>query len=470
MEKIKQTIIKNKCKIPPSAIDIEEAIIGSLMIDKAAIDTVIQIIKTPQAFYLPAHKKIFKSILELVDDNEPVDLLTLSNQLRKNKQLEEVGGDYALINLSQKVSSAAHVDYHSRIVLQKWVQREVIYKNGEGIEKAYDEGIDIFELLEFQEKALDNINTVIDVGNKQMTFKQAIDAVVKRVKLISALDEVEISGVTTGSRKLDKFTGGWQDGDFIISAARPGMGKTAKMLKNVSEIALRGDDVGIFSLEMPTQQLAARIVSINTHFHLAMLLRDGFKGDKAEDYFLKLAVAKNDLQNLPILIDDRAGITINQLCMKARIWKRKHNIKALFIDYLQLMAGDNVRGQNREAEISNISRRLKSLAKELNIPVIALSQLSRGVETRAGDNRPRLIDLRESGAIEQDADIVEFIYRPEYYGIEPDSELIDIGANTEIIFAKFRNGSTSTRYMYFDGNKAKFLDPEDRVDNDSMMF
>lgn len=444
---------------PPSAITAEEAVLGAMLIDKSSVDEVLMILRDEQVFYKNENRLIFKAIKELNIANVGIDLITVSNKLRANGDEANIGGVGYLIKLTQTVASTAHIEHHSRIILQQWVKREVITMAAVLTRSSFSETIDIFDLLADAEKGLDRVNEMLESGGGQIDFKAALQQVVDRVEMLSNQKENELSGITTGFRTIDKFTGGWQPADLIIIAARPGMGKTALILKNLLEISLTGAPVGMFSLEMSIVQLAARLVAINSNFHLSQLIKKGFEKD---EYFLTLINVQNAMNSLQIHIDDSAGLSVHQLQMKARMWKRKYGIKALFVDYIQLMNGDSKLGGNREQEISTITRKLKQLAKELNIPVIALSQLSRAVETRGGDKRPRLSDLRESGAIEQDADAVIFIYRPEYYGLEPDSDLSDLGANTELAFAKYRTGSLETKGLWWQGDKTKFMDVEDK--------
>jgi len=459
MKKVEYNITTDKGFLPPQEIEIEQAILGGMLIDSRAVDEVMLLINTSEVFYKEQHQVIFDAIQQLANDSKPIDALTVANKLRANGTSEIAGGDfYVAITLTQKVASTANIDYHCRIVLEKWVKRKIIAIAQQQISDAYKATVDIFDLLADAEKGLDHINEMLDTGKSTVTFSNALQQVVERVEMLSNQKENEVSGVTTGFKKLDVFTGGWQAADLVVVGARPGMGKTSFILKNLLEIALKGDAVGMFSLEMSIQQLATRLVAINSEFHLSQLFKKGFEHDK---YFLTLNEVVGAMEQLNIHIDDSAGISIQQLQMKARMWKRKYNIKALFVDYLQLMSGDSKNG-NREQEISLISRKLKQLAKELDMPVIGLSQLGRSVETRGGDKRTRLSDLRESGAIEQDADTVLFIFRPEYYNMEVDPELFEMGANTEIQFAKYRAGSLETKGLWWQGDKTKFMDPEDK--------
>ena len=335
---------------------------------------------------------------------------------------------------------------------------------------AYDDGTDVFELIDRWQKEFDAISDLTSRGRQTMSFKDALGCLKKEVEVLSSnKGEVQLVGKTTGFKRTDKHTGGYRNQDLIIIAARPGMGKTAKVLKTVIENVKKGVPVGFVSLEMSVHQLTARAVAIDTNFHLKQLLKIGF--DKL-DYFRTYESHEQRMSEYKIFIDDSGESDITEIVIKAKMWKRVYGIELLVIDYLQLMSDKSIRG-NREQEISSISRRLKKLAKELDIPVIALSQLSRAVETRGGSKRPLLSDLRESGAIEQDADIIEFIYRPEYYKIDIseddyDSEshknCVRLGANSEIIYAKYRAGSTGTALLKWVGDKTKFVDVED--DND----
>ena len=442
----------------PNAVKLERAVLGAMINDAKAVEEAIVLLKDAEVFFDEEHKEIYTAIQLLVHDNEAVDMLTVSNKLRKLGKLEAAGGDKLIVELSMAVSGAANLEYHCRIILQEWVRRKIIKLALHQVHEAKTETKDVFDLLEQSEKDLDHINELIAGGTDASTFFNAIQQVVTRVELLSSLGD-KVSGVTTGFKKLDEFTGGWQNSDLIIIAARPGMGKTAFILKNLLEVSLRGEAVGMFSLEMSAQQIATRLVAINSEFHLGQLMKTGFN---KQEYFVKLLKKQGEMEGLPVFIDDTPGITIYELYMKARMWKRKYDIKILFVDYIQLMSGESKNG-NREQEIAIISRKLKHLAKELNIPVVALSQLSRQVEVRT-DKRPRLSDLRESGAIEQDADIVIFIYRPEYYNEQLSEQLEQSGGNTEIIFSKYRSGSLETKTLWWIGDKTKFQDPIERVD------
>ena len=446
----------------PKDIKLEKRILSAMIVDETAHLDAMPILKLPEMFYEPAHQLIYKAILELSYDTRPVDLVTINQQLAASGTLERAGGTYALAELSSSASSAAHIEEWCRILVQFWLRRELI-KNADRIKSmACRDDQDSLQVLEASAAFNDQLNEILYSGNgHRKSWAENLDAVVDRVRLLSNQKEHELSGVPTGLKKADKFTGGWQNSDLIIMAARPGMGKTSMVLKNFVECGLQGVPAGFFSLEMAGHQLGARSVSINSNFHLTQLVRDGFS--KAE-YFVTLVDKTDDMKKFPVYIDDTPGLDIRDLIARARIWKRKHGIRILFIDYLQLITDRTKESKgNREQEISSISRKLKGLAKELDIPVIALSQLSRAVETRGGSKRPLLSDLRESGAIEQDADIVTFLYRPEYYKIELDHEEMEEFCNAEFIFAKYRGGSLGTIDVYFQGDKAKYSDYDEQA-------
>tara|TARA_R110000868_G_scaffold21640_3_gene89701 strand:- start:3269 stop:4819 length:1551 start_codon:yes stop_codon:yes gene_type:complete len=445
-------------KIPPQAIDLEEVVIGAMMIDKKGIDEVIDILH-PEVFYKDAHKFIFEAIFKLFETSEPVDLLTVSSQLKKDGKLEAVGGDFYLIKLTQKVASSAHIEFHARIILQKYIQRSLIKISNEIIEDAYDEATDVFDLLDTAESKLYDVTQ----GNLKRSAETAQNLVIQAKKRIEEIANKEgLSGVPSGFDKVDKLTSGWQPSDLIIIAARPGMGKTALTLSMARNMAVNSNiPVAFFSLEMSSVQLITRLISSETGLS-SEKLRTG-KLEKHE--WEQLNVKVKTLEKAPLFIDDSPSLSIFDLRAKARRLASQHGIKMIMIDYLQLMTagGSQKGGGNREQEISTISRNLKALAKELNVPVIALSQLSRAVETRGGTKRPLLSDLRESGAIEQDADIVSFIYRPEYYKIDEwdDEERSPTAGQGEFIVAKHRNGGLENIRLKFIGNQGKFDNLDD---------
>jgi len=450
----KGTIINlEQGKIPPQAIELEEAVLGAMMIDKKGVDDVIDIIHA-DVFYKPAHQFIFKAIFKLFENSEPIDLLTVSNQLRKDESLDAVGGDFYLINLSQKVSSSAHIEFHARVILQKFIQRRLITISSEIITNSYDETIDVFDLLDNAETKLFDITQ----GNLKKSSEAAHNLVTQALKKIEEISNQEgMSGVPSGFSKLDQLTSGWQPSDLVILAARPGMGKTAFVMSMAKNMAIDFEiPVAIFSLEMSSVQLITRMISSETGISSEKLR----KGNLETYEWEALNVKVKNLSKAPIFIDDTPSLSVFDLRAKARRLVSQHGVKLVIVDYLQLMTTgtNNKSSGNREQEISLISRNLKALAKELDVPVIALSQLSRAVETRGGSKRPLLSDLRESGAIEQDADIVSFIYRPEYYGLTEwdDDERTPCEGQAEFIVAKHRNGGLENIKIKFIGRLAKF--------------
>ena len=441
-------------KIPPQALELEEAVLGAMLIDKKGVDEVIDILQ-PEAFYKTSHQYIFNSIYKLFHDSQPIDLLTVSSALKKESKLEVVGGEFYLVQLSQKVASSAHIEFHARIILQKYIQRSLIRISNEIIETAYNESTDVFDLLDEAESKLYDV-TQRNIKRSSETAQNLVLEAKKRIEDISK--SKGLSGVSTGYEKLDKLTSGWQPSDLIIIAARPGMGKTALTLSMARNIAVTKDiPVAFFSLEMSSVQLITRLISAETGLSSEKLRT----GKLADHEWQQLNIKVTDLEKAPLFIDDTPSLSIFDLRAKARRLVSQYGIKLIIIDYLQLMtAGTRSKAGNREQEISTISRNLKALAKELDIPVIALSQLSRAVETRGGTKRPMLSDLRESGAIEQDADIVSFIYRPEYYNIDEwdDDERSPSQGQAEFIVAKHRNGGLDTIRMKFIAHLGKFED------------
>ena len=450
-----------KGKIPPQALDLEEAVLGAMMIDKKGIDDVIDILHA-KAFYKEAHKEIYAAVYALFQNSEPTDLLTVSNQLRKEGKLEFVGGDFYLIKLTQKVASSAHIEFHARIIIQKYIQRQLISISSEIIENSYDETSDVFDLLDNAESKLFEVTQ----GNLKKSSETAKDLVKQAVSKIQEIGNKEgMSGLETGFTKLDALTSGWQPSDLIIIAARPGMGKTAFVISMAKNMAIDFNHaVALFSLEMSSVQLITRMISSETGLTSEKLRKGNLEAHEWE----QLNVKVKNLSDAPIFIDDTPSLSIFDLRAKARRLASQHGIKIIVIDYLQLMTAGGSGGGNREQEISMISRNLKALAKELSIPVIALSQLSRAVETRGGSKRPLLSDLRESGAIEQDADIVSFIFRPEYYGLTEwdDDDHSPCEGQGEFIVAKHRNGGLENIRLKFTGHLAKFSDLESGFGNE----
>ena len=440
-------------RVMPQALELEEVVLGACMLDKEAFSIIVEKLK-PETFYLQAHQEIFQVMLDLFASMKPIDILTVHEELKKRGKLDNIGGVNYLMDLTNRVGSAANLEYHAHIVLQKYIQRELIHVATNTINDAYSDQKDVLEMLDSAEQSL------FDITDKNLNtgFQKVSQVAQKVMDKIEKLSQQEggMTGVTTGFKELDKITNGWQSSDMIIIAARPGMGKTAFTLSLAANAAEAGTGVAIFSLEMANDQLVKRLIAMDSMIK-ASTLKEGSLKDE-EWPILSNSVAK--LSELPIFIDDTPAINIFELRAKCRRLKQNHNIGLVAIDYLQLMsAGDSSKRGNREQEISSISRALKGMAKELDLPVIALSQLSRAVETRGGDKKPQLSDLRESGAIEQDADIVTFIYRPDYYELADDMEIAQDSA--EIIISKHRNGSLGTVTLRFIKENVKFTDFED---------
>lgn len=442
----------------PHAFDLEQAVLGALLIDDNCSDEILQIIKSEDVFFQDKHRAIYSAVNDLYLKNQAIDLLTVSSRLDAHEKLDAIGGDYYLIELTQKVASSAHAEHHARLLIQFWIKREIIRTTSQASKLCYDDSTDVFEIENFIESKLDAIREGYSSGKNKLSMNEATQLVVDRVDKLNRLDVGAITGVPTGFQRLDLITGGWQDSDLIILAGRPGMGKSAMCSATISACALRNMAVGVISLEMSTQQLTTRLMSNNSHFHLNQLFRNGFEKHKVDSYMPKLIQLRDSMKNWPVYFEDTPALDIRVVKSTARLWKRKHDIKLLIVDYLQLIK-DSTKN-NREQEISSISQQLKAIAKELRIPVIALSQLSRSVETRGGDKIPQLSDLRESGAIEQDADLIAFIWRPEYYEMDVPESLLSKGGNTALFIKKHRNGSLDDIALYFDENKTKFKDPE----------
>ena len=453
------SIIKKNSKMPPQAIDFEEAVLGAIMIDKNAIAEVGDILSS-DVFYKESHKEIYKVIEKLFQDGQPIDTLMISEQLQKNKKLKFCGGDHYLAELTQKVISSANIEYHSRIIVQKHIQRELITTCSNIINDAFDESTDAIELLDKVESEIFAISEG-NIKKKYLTASKLIQNAIKEIERIGNL-EAGVSGIPSGFDEIDNVTSGWQNSELIIIAARPGMGKTAFVLSMARNIAVDNQiPVAVFSLEMSSLQLITRLMTAETGLS-QQKLRTGDL-DKWEWEILHNKI--KNIEKADIYIDDTPALSVFDLRAKCRRLQSEHGIKLIIVDYLQLMTTRDRKG-NREQEISHISRSLKGIAKELNVPVIALSQLSRAVETRGGnDKRPVLSDLRESGAIEQDADIVSFIYRPEYYGIT-EWDLTPTGpteGEAEFLIAKHRNGPTHRARLRFESKLIKFSNLDDQI-------
>jgi replicative DNA helicase len=439
-------------KVQPQAVDLEEAVLGAIMLEKDALTSVIDILK-PEVFYKDQHKVIYQAIIKLFSRSEPVDILTVTSELKKSGDLEVAGGAYYITQLTNRVASSANVEYHAHIIIQKYIQRELIRISSEIIKDSFEDSMDVFDMLD---KAEQELFTVSDSNLRRNTLDMNT-LVREALHYIEAAknQQTELRGVPSGFTEIDRITSGWQRSDLIILASRPGMGKTAFALSMARNMAVDfHKPVAIFSLEMSSVQLVTRLISAESMLPAEKLR----KGDLADYEWEQLNSKISRLIDAPIFIDDTPALSIFELRAKCRRLKAQHNIEMVFVDYLQLMVGGYDRQGNREQEISNISRSLKSLAKELDIPVLALSQLSRAVETRGGSKKPILSDLRESGAIEQDADLVLFIYRPEYYQIDQLDDGTPTNGLAVISIAKHRNGALGERNLKFTARYARFSD------------
>ncbi|MFO8030270.1 MAG: replicative DNA helicase [Cyclonatronaceae bacterium] len=446
-------LLESQGRIPPQAIEVEEAILGSMLIEEQAASVAIEMLEVDD-FYKPAHKHIFEVLSKLHDRENPLDLLTVENELRDRELLDTIGGSTYLSDLTRAVSSAANIEYHCQIVAEKALKRHLILGCTEIIQDAYDATSDSFEVLDgAEQKIYDITNAKARSGNRSL-----VD-ILKHT--ISYLEDIRgkkqgITGVPTGL-DIDNLTAGWQKGDLVIVAARPSMGKTAFTLTVARNAALNQDPdkrvtVALFSLEMSDQALVQRLLTMEGRVDA----QKARTGKLTDEEFKKLLEAAGRLHTAPILIDDTPSISIMELRSKCRRMKSEHGIGLIIVDYLQLMTGMQNDRQNREQEIAGISRGLKALAKEIDVPVIGLSQLSRAVEQRGGDKRPQLSDLRESGSIEQDADVVCFLYRPEYYKITTDDQGNSTEGVAEVIVGKQRNGPVGTVSLHFIKQYARF--------------
>jgi replicative DNA helicase len=441
-------------KIPPQALDLEEAVLGAMMLESNRLAEVIEVLK-PEAFYKESHQIIFSAIMRLFGQNEPVDILTVTEELRKSGELEVAGGPYFITMLTNRIASTANIEFHSRIILQKFIQRELIRISSDIIKEAYEDTTDVFDLLDKAENGLFSISEG-SIGKSYMNMQSIIAEAIKEISA-GRNQEGKLRGVGSGFTELDRITSGWQKSDLIIIASRPGMGKTAFALTMARNAAIDfKKPVAVFSLEMSSIQLVTRLMSSETEIPQEKLR----KGTMEDHEWAQLNARITPLIEAPLYIDDTAALSIFDLRAKCRRLKAHHDIQMVIVDYLQLMQGSQDTRGNREQEISSISRALKTLAKELDVPVIALSQLSRASEKRSAAAKPILSDLRESGSIEQDADMVLFIYRPEYYKIDVDESGDSTSGVADIIIAKNRNGPLKDVRIKFVSKYAKFVDAE----------
>lgn len=440
-------------KLPPQAVDIEEAVLGALMLEKDALTAVIDILR-PECFYKESNQKIFTAIHKLFHTAEPIDILTVTHALKKSGELELVGGPYYITQLTNRIASAANIEYHARIILQKYIQRELIRISNDTIRDAYEDTSDVLSMLDNAEKNL----FAIAEGNIRRRFEDMSALISKAIKEIEFASNQPsgVTGVPSGFTELDRITSGWHKSDLIIIAARPGMGKTAFVLSLARNAAVKfKKPVAFFSLEMSSIQLVNRLIASETEIPSDKIR----KGQLAHHEWEQLNAKIVPITQAPIYIDDTPALSIFELRAKCRRLAAEKKVELIVVDYLQLMmAGTDSRSGNREQEISLISRSLKAISKELDVPIIALSQLSRAVESRGGIKKPQLSDLRESGAIEQDADLVLFIYRPEYYDLTEDDSGNSTQGLAEIIVAKNRNGALKSVNLKFVGHLTKFTD------------
>ncbi|GBU07469.1 replicative DNA helicase DnaB [Bacteroidales bacterium] len=444
-------------RLQPQAREMEEAVLGALMIEKDAYSITSDILR-PESFYDKTHELIYSAIQDLASQQKPIDMITVVEQLKKRGDIETIGGPFYIAQLSNKVVSSVHLDYHARIIAQKYLARELIRFSSKVASKAFDETIDVEDLMQEAEGTLFEIsqrNVKKDVQQINPIIKEAIE-----LMQIAAQRTDGLSGIQTGFKQLDKITSGWQKSDLIIIAARPAMGKTAFVLSMAKNMAVDFNiPVAVFSLEMANVQLVNRLI-----VNVCQIPGEKIKnGQLAPFEWEQLDYKIKELFDAPIYVDDTASLSVFELRTKARRLVKEHDVKCIIIDYLQLMNASGMSFGSREQEVSMISRSLKGLAKELNIPIIALSQLNRGVESRVGNEgkRPQLSDLRESGAIEQDADMVCFIHRPEYYKIFTDEKGNDLTGKAEIIISKHRNGATGDVLLSFKKEFARFQNLDD---------
>lgn len=437
-------------KLPPRDTELEEVVLGALMLEKDAYMNVCDIL-TPDSFYDPVNQKIYDAICTLGLNQRPIDMMTVTEQLRQNGTLKEVGGAIHVTELTARVFSAANVEFHAKIIAQKSLARRLITFASEIETDAFDESNDIEELLQRAEGKLFDISQN-QLKREVMQVDPVLNQALEQIQ-IAANTKTGLSGLQTGYRELDKMTSGWQNSDLIIIAARPAMGKTAFVLSMAKNMAVDYNiPIGIFTLEMANVQLVKRLIS-----NVADLEGEKIKsGRLSSEEWDRLNTRLRGIYGAPLYLDETPGLSITELRTKARRLVRERGVRMIMIDYLQLMNAAGMKLGSREQEVSTISRSLKGLAKELNIPIIALSQLNRSTETRE-DKRPVLSDLRESGAIEQDADIVCFIHRPEYYTkSSEDAQGNDIRGLAELIIAKHRSGAVGDVRLRFVHRYARF--------------
>ena len=443
----------------PQNLEMEAAVLGALMVDQEAYSQVSDLLK-PESFYDKRHTLIYQAVQSLSAEQKPVDIMTVIDRLESLGTLDEAGGPAYVMQINSQITSSAHLEYHAQVVAQKYLARQLITLSSFVQTKAFDNTVDVADLMQEAESQLFAISQS-NLRKDYIQINPIIDQVYENLRKAAALDG-GMSGQPSGFEKLDKMTNGWQNSDLIIIAARPAMGKTAFVLSMVRNMAVdRKIPVAMFSLEMSNQQLVQRLM-VNVCEIESEKLRSG---QLAPYEWSQLDSRVRMLVDAPIYVDDTPQLSIFELRTKARRLVREHQVKCIMIDYLQLMNANGMRFGSRQEEVSNISRSLKGLAKELDIPILALSQLNRGVENREGNEakRPQLSDLRESGAIEQDADMVLFVHRPEYYRIFEDDHGRDLRGMAQIIIAKHRKGGTGDVTLRFKGDFTRFENPAEEM-------
>lgn len=456
----KSSIIE-RGNLPPQAIEIEEVVLGAMLIDRKGVDEALEVIKSGNVFYKNSHNIIFEAIRELDIRNDQIDLLTVSEQLQRMNKLQEVGGDFYLIKLTQKVSSSAHIENHCFILLQKYMARQLIKLGSTAIERGYDQTVDVFDALDEITVHFDAITNIYQKGAISMDWTTAVDEVPKRVERLTN-NKGELTGVDSGLESINRFFNGWQPTDLIIIGADSGMGKTALAMTHILASAKQGNPVGMLSMEMSTMQLAIRAVAVESNYHMKQLTQYGFE---KPEYFDGLMHTAHELRQLPVHIDDRPSLTISEMKRRARYMKRKHKIKLLIVDFIQMFVGDD-----DDFRLTGLAaRELKNLAKELEIPIIALSQLNREVK-KAKHNIPEKHHLKNSSGVEEAADVIALLYRPGYYGFSqgehPDlwQQLALKGdENAVLIVKKNRNGGLGTIPLLYVENKTKYVNPGDFI-------
>ena len=447
-------------KMPPQAVDFEEAVLGAILLDKDALQNVVEIL-LPEHFYVEANQRVYSAMLRLNAVMAPIDMLTVSEELKKTNELTTIGGRAYIAKLTSRVGAAVDIKYHAQIVFQKFIQRSLIHLGGEMMTSGYDESNDVEELLEEAENGLFNLSQG-SLKREVVQISPVIDEAIEQMKIAAARED-RLSGITSGFKGIDEITNGWQPATMVVIAARPAMGKTAFVLSMARKMAIEHNiPIAMFSLEMSNVELVKRLMTAETE-----ITSDKIKsGRLSQDEWDHFNHSIGRLSSAPIYVDDTPGLSVFDLRSKARILQKKHNIQCIIIDYLQLMTASAMKPGSRQEEVSMISRSLKGLAKELNIPVIALSQLNRSVEQRTSEKgaidskRPQLSDLRESGAIEQDADMVCFIHRPEYYHITDDGKGNSLIGMAQFIIAKHRSGKIDDVLLRFQAELIRFEEPE----------